>query len=104
MSTLKIWNLHMTYDGPITKEYSAEMKQMAESIAKEPGMIWKIWTFEDGTNRLVSSYLFRNLKYLEAYKEMHTKRLKAYGITLKANYILDIMEDVNAITNAPLDG
>ena len=37
MSTRKIWDLHMTYDGPVTDEFMAGTKQLAESIAGEPG-------------------------------------------------------------------
>ena len=102
MSTQKIWDLHMTYDSPITEEFLAGTTQLAESIAKEPGVIWKIWTYEEGTNHYGSTYLFRNIEYLEAYKAMHVKRLDAIGITVTADHIFDIMEDVSAINNAPL--
>ncbi len=79
MSTLKIWDLHMTYDGPITEGFLAGTKQLAESIAEEPGVIWKIWTAEEGTNHYGSTYLFRDRAYLETYKAMHMKRLAASG-------------------------
>lgn len=102
MSTLKIWDLHMAYDGPITEEFLAATKQLAESIAKEPGVVWKIWTVEGGTNHYGSTYLFRNRESLETYKAMHLKRLSALGITVTADHIFDIMEEVSAINNAPL--
>ena len=102
MSILKIWDLHMTYDAPITEEFLAGAKQLAESIAEEPGVIWKIWTLEEGTNHYGSTYLFRNIEYLEAYKAMHLKRLQSIGITVTADHVFDIMEDVSAINNAPL--
>lgn len=104
MSTLKIWDLHMTYDGPVTDEFLSGTKQLAESIAAEPGVIWKIWTVEEGGNHYGSTYLFRNQEYLEAYKAKHLPRLEAIGITVIADHIFDIMEDVSAITNAPLGG
>lgn len=104
MSTLKIWDLHMTYDGPITEEFLAGTEQLAKSIAEEPGIIWKIWTVEDGTNHYGSTYLFRNREYLESYKRMHLKRLEAIGITVTADHVFDIMEDVSRINNAPLEG
>lgn len=104
MSTQKIWDLHMTYDGPITDEFLAGTRQLAESIAEEPGIIWKIWTVEEGTSHYGSTYLFRNRDYLETYKAMHLERLKAIGITVTDDHIFDIMEEVSAINNAPLDG
>lgn len=94
----------MTYDGPITDDFLAGTKQLAESIAEEPGIIWKIWTVEDGTNHYGSTYLFRNREYLETYKAMHLKRLEAIGIAVTADHIFDIMENVSAINNAPLEG
>lgn len=102
MSTLKIWDLHMTYDGPITEEFLAGTKELAESIADEPGIIWKIWTMEEGTTHFGSTYLFRNKEYLETYRAMHMKRLDSFGITVIADHIFDIMEDVSRINNAPL--
>ena len=102
MSTLKIWDLHMTYDGPVTAEFLAGTRQLAESIAKEPGIIWKIWTVEDGTNHYGSTYLFRTRDDLETYKAMHLKRLEAIGITVTDDHIFDIMEDLSDINNAPL--
>ncbi|HEY9039056.1 MAG TPA: monooxygenase [Roseovarius sp.] len=104
MSTLKIWDLHMTYDGPITEEFLSETKKLAESIAREPGVIWKIWTIEDGTNHFGSTYLFRSLDDLENYKAMHVERLNAIGVTITSEHVFDIMEDVSAITHAPLEG
>ena len=104
MSIQKIWDLHMTYDGPVTEEFLAGTKQLAESISQEPGIIWKIWTAEESTNHYGSTYLFRNREYLETYKAMHVKRLESIGITVTADHIFDIMEDVSAINNAPLGG
>ncbi len=103
MSILKIWDLHMKYDGPITDEFLAKTKELAESIAKEPGVIWKIWTIEEGTTHYGSTYLFKNREYLEAYKAMHSKRLEALGIEITTDHIFDIMEDVSHINNAPLN-
>ena len=104
MSTMKIWDLHLSYDGPITDKFLAGTKQLAESIADEPGVIWKIWTVEEGTSHFGSTYLFRNRDYLETYKAMHVKRLAAIGVAVTSDHIFDIMEDVSAINNAPLQG
>ncbi|WP_271952664.1 monooxygenase [Ruegeria faecimaris] len=104
MSTLKVWDLHMTYEGPITEEFLAGTEQLAKSIAEEPGIIWKIWTVEDGTNHYGSTYLFRNREYLESYKIMHLKRLEAIGITVTADHVFDIMEEVSRVNRAPLEG
>lgn len=102
MSTKKIWDLHMRVAGPMTEEAAADMKQLAESIAQQPGVIWKIWTHESGTDRFGSTYLFSDLEALETYKEMHMKRLEAFGVTEITDYIFDIMEDLSVINKAPI--
>ncbi|GAA4279224.1 monooxygenase [Aquimarina mytili] len=102
MSTQKIWDLHLKYDGPVTQEFMDGNKQLAASIAEEEGIIWKIWTYEEGTNHYGSTYLFKNLDYLEKYREMHVKRLNAIGITDITDYIFDIFEDLSKIDNAPI--
>lgn len=104
MSTLKIWDLHMTYLGPIDDEFLAGTRQLAESIANEPGVIWKIWTVEEGTNRFGSAYLFRNREYLDAYKAMHMKRLADFGIVVVSEHVFDLMETECTVTRAPLGG
>lgn len=92
----------MKYDGPITDEFIEGTKELARSIAEEPGVVWKIWTQEEGTNHFGSTYLFKNLDYLLKYKEMHINRLNAIGITEITDHIFDIMEELSEINSAPL--
>ncbi len=102
MSTQKIWDIHLKVDGPPNAEMQKSMQQLAESIAEEPGVLWKIWTYEEGTNHIGSTYLFKDLEHLQRYKTMHIKRLHAIGITDITDHIFDIMEDLSKITKAPL--
>ena len=103
MSKLKIWDLHLKYDGEITEEFKAGNIRLAESIANDPGILWKIWTHEEGTNHFGSTYLFEDLEQLVEYKAMHIKRLSDIGITEITDHVFDIMEDVSRITGAPLE-
>ncbi len=102
MSTLKLWDLHLKYDGPITEEFMDGNRMLAESIAEEPGVLWKIWTHETGTNHFGSTYLFKDLEHLEKYKAMHIKRLNAIGITDITDHVFDILEDLSRMNRAPL--
>lgn len=102
MSTQKIWDIHLTYDGEVTEEFIQGTIGLAKSIAEEPGVVWKIWTQKEGTNEFGSTYLFKNLDYLQAYKEMHVKRLNDFGIKVTSDHIFDIMEDLSTINNAPI--
>ncbi|UWQ81523.1 monooxygenase (plasmid) [Leisingera sp. S132] len=102
MSTQKIWDIHLTYDGPVTEEFLQGAKQLAESIAQEPGVVWKIWTHEAGTNHFGSTYLFKSLEHLEAYKAMHIPRLNAIGIEVVSDHVFDVMEELSQINRAPV--
>lgn len=54
------------------------LRALAESIAREPGLIWKIWTQAPG--RAGGIYLFADRASAEAYHAMHAARLSAQGI------------------------
>ncbi|UWQ77300.1 monooxygenase [Leisingera sp. M658] len=103
MSTKKIWDLHMRVSGPLNEEAAEGMRQLAQSIAEEPGVIWKIWTREGESDRFGSTYLFQDLEALETYKAMHLKRLEAFGVTDVTDYVFDIMEELSTINNAPVN-
>ncbi len=102
MSKQKIWDIHLNVDGPPDAEMQKRMQQLAESIAEEPGVLWKIWTYEEGTNHIGSTYLFKDIEHLHRYKEMHIKRLHDLGITDITDHVFDIMEDLSRTTKAPL--
>lgn len=102
MSTLKIWDLHLKYDGLVTQEFMDGNTSLAKSIAEEEGIIWKIWTHEEGTPHFGSTYLFKNKEYLMKYREMHIKRLNRIGITEITDHVFDVLEDLSKINNAPL--
>lgn len=102
MSKQKIWDIHLKVEGQPDAEMQRRMRQLAESIAEEPGVLWKIWTYEDGTNHIGSTYLFKDIEHLRQYREMHIKRLNGLGITDITDHVFDIMEDLSRITKAPL--
>lgn len=92
----------MRVSGPIDDNAAEGMRQLAKSIAEEPGVIWKIWTHESGSDHFGSTYLFKDLASLEAYKQMHMERLAAFGVTDITDHVFDIMEDLSVINNAPI--
>ena len=68
------------YQGPFGDVMSNALKELAESINREPGMIWKIWTENERTQEAGGVYLFESEETAQAYLEMHTARLKAMGV------------------------
>ena len=64
-------------------EQAAAMRALAESIAAEPGLIWKIWTQDVPGGRAGGIYLFASRAAAEAYHAMHAARLERQGIEVQ---------------------
>ncbi|PWS35477.1 monooxygenase [Falsiroseomonas bella] len=63
------------------------LKPLAEDIAGQRGLLWKIWTEEPAAGRAGGIYLFENRAAAEAYHAMHAARLAARGVTgIEATY------------------
>ena len=90
------------YQGPWGEDMAQAMRGLAESIAREPGLLWKIWT-ENPTDRLAGGiYLFADEASARAYATMHTKRLESFGVTgIRALYF-DVNEPLTATTRCPV--
>ena len=78
---MKILQVDFPTTGPFGAEMSEMMKGLAESIANEPGLIWKLWTENAETGEAGGIYCFESLETLNAYKDMHAARLTAMGVT-----------------------
>ncbi|MDT8338365.1 MAG: monooxygenase [Sulfurimonas sp.] len=90
------------YNGPTGDEMAEGFKDLAYSIAKENGLIWKIWTENKETKEAGGVYMFENLPDLQRYLDMHTKRLESFGVTDIRAKIFGVNEKLSAITKAPL--
>lgn len=90
------------YTGPWGDEMTGAMKDLAQSIATEPGLRWKIWTENPATSEAGGIYLFEDEKSAEAYLVMHAARLKAFGIPVVNGKIFAVNEALSAIDRAPL--
>jgi len=88
-------------EAPFGDEMASQSKDLAESIANEPGMQWKIWTENAKTGEAGGIYLFDDLPSAEAYMAMHTDRLKARGLENIRTKFFDINEPLTRITRGP---
>jgi hypothetical protein len=80
----------------------ATMRALAEDIATEPGLLWKIWTASAAEQRAGGAYLFASRAAAEAYHRKHAERLGRLGITgIEASY-REIVEPLSRITRAPI--
>ena len=90
------------YPGPWGAQMSEAMKGLAESIAHEPGLLWKIWT-ENATDRTAGGiYLFSDEDSARAYCDMHTKRLESFGVTGIRALFFDVNVPLTDTTRGPV--
>ncbi|MEO6243999.1 MAG: YdhR family protein [Opitutaceae bacterium] len=85
-------------------EFKAMVKQLAQTFADVPGCLWKIWLINAEKNEAGAVYLFKDAAALDAFK---SSPLVASVLAHPAlsNFELrerDILEEVSAITRAPL--
>lgn len=90
------------FTGPWGDEMTAALRGLAESIASEPGLIWKIWTENPQTNEAGGIYLFVDRASAETYLAMHTARLKSFGIPQVNGKLFAVNGELSAIDRAPL--
>ena len=90
------------YKGPWGKEKANNLKNHAESITREPGFIWKIWTENPKTEEAGGIYLFADEPSARAYLEKHTPRLKNLGAVDVVARMYEINEDLTTITKGPV--
>lgn len=97
----KLIQVDFPYGGSFGKEMAKELKDLAESIKDEPGFIWKIWTEDANSKQAGGIYLFESEETAKAYLEMHTTRLKSFGIPEVNGKIFDVNETLTNITHGP---
>jgi acetyl-CoA acetyltransferase len=84
-------------------EQAAALRALAEDIAAEPDLLWKIWTESAEEKRAGGIYLFRSRGAAETYHRKHAARLAAMGITgIEASY-RTFNGPLSAITRGPVD-
>lgn len=90
------------FDGPFGEEMTKAMSDLAESIAKESGLLWKIWTVNDKTREAGGIYLFTDEKSARRYIDMHSKRLQAAGIKEINAKLFTVDQELSALSKTPL--
>ena len=90
------------YTGPWGPGMASAMEGLAQDIAGEPGLVWKIWTESETEGRAGGIYLFETAAQAEAYRAKHSARLGAFGITGIRAMAFDVNEALSRIDRAPL--
>jgi hypothetical protein len=95
----------LIFDFPNTEFGEARteaLKPLAEDIARQPGLLWKIWTEDRAAGRAGGVYLFESRAAAKAYHAMHAKRLAARGVTgIEATY-RGVNEPLSRIDRGPI--
>ncbi len=99
--TQKLLQIDFPTEGPFGAEMSEAFAALAESIAAEPGLLWKIWTENAATKEAGGVYLFADLASLERYLSMHTARLQSFGVSGIRHKIFDVNEPLSQLTGHP---
>lgn len=100
---VKLLQMDFPVDGPWGEDMTEAYKELAESIAKEPGFISKIWTENKETGEAGGIYLFEDEDSLNKYLNMHKERLQSFGVRDIQAKVFDVNEPLTAITNGKID-
>lgn len=90
------------YSGPWGEDMAQAMAELAQSIAQEPGLLWKIWTENRDTNEAGGVYLFADRASAERYLAMHRARLLDFGVPEVRAKVFDVNAPLSVIDRAPL--
>ncbi|MGG5887855.1 YdhR family protein [Falsiroseomonas sp. HC035] len=83
-------------------ERTEALKPLAQDIAGQAGLVWKIWTEEPAAGRAGGVYLFETRAAAEAYHAIHAARLAARGVTGIAATYRGVNAVLTAIDRGPL--
>lgn len=98
----QLLQIDVPFAGPFGAEMAAQLRGLAESIEKEAGLRWKIWTESAASGTAGGIYLFDDKASAEAYLGMHSARLASFGITGIRACLFDVNSELSAITRGPL--
>lgn len=88
--------------GPFSEEAATAYAELADDIATQDGLIWKVWTENAEESVAGGVYLFTDEESADAYIEKHTRRLSSFGITDAKFRSLDVNEPLSRTTRAHL--
>lgn len=98
----QLLQIDFPFAGPFGAEMAKQLGELAQSIAGERGLIWKIWTENAATGSAGGIYLFEDSASANAYLTMHSARLASFGITDIRARLFDVNGELTAITRGPL--
>lgn len=90
-------------EGPFGAEAAEAYAELAEDIAAEDGLIWKVWTEDPQTHVAGGVYLFADEGSASRYIDKHTRRLGSFGVTDAEFTVLEVNEALSRMDHAVLE-
>ena len=90
------------YEGPWGDEMASAMRELADSINQEPGLLWKVWTENPENHEACGIYLFSDKATAEKYIEKHLARLDAMGVSQVFAKLFTVNEALSKLNRASL--
>ena len=100
---MKLLQIDFSMQGPFKDEMSEAFKELAEDIATEDGLVWKVWTENENTKEAGGIYLFADEENAKRYLSKHTQRLESFGIKDINAKLFDVNVPLSLIDKAPLN-
>jgi len=97
-----ILQVDFPHDGIFGEAMSEAFADLAKDIAKEEGLIWKIWTENEANKGAGGVYLFDNEDDAKRYLSKHTDRLNYFGYTDIRAKIFTVNETLSRLTKADI--
>ena len=100
--------LHIEFDfhGPWGDTLARACSELADDIAREPGLRWKIWIEDGASARAGGIYLFDGAGLAQTYLTKHRGRLAALGVSEASvcARVTEVNERLSQRTRGPLAG
>jgi len=95
---LRLVIFEFPYTGPWGDDMTTSTRGLAEDIATEDGLVWKVWIENKERGTAGGAYLFTNPESAQRYIDKHSARLPKLGITNVDTRVFDVNADLTAIT------
>jgi hypothetical protein len=88
------------FPGPWGRELTEASRGLANDIATEDGLIWKIWLEDPVTGQAGGIYLFQDAAAAARYREKHERRLSAVGLAGVTANAFSVNTELSVLTMA----
>jgi hypothetical protein len=99
----KLLQINFKFDGA-ADELAKAFLPVAQPIADQPGLKWKVWCWNDEVRECAGEYLFEDATSVDAYlRGAIVEQINAHpSISDLSAKVFDVMEEPTAITRGPV--